>query len=127
MSTNYFLANEPSNWRLQDAVDSIEALAPKLRRLGGYWGVGRTSKRNSQQSDHDHSASRKHDKHSAQDTDSDSATWSWNSRESKRRKIKHIYLNSYYGMDSSETAAGEWTSVHGAQHRKYLSPARVLL
>lgn len=61
----------------------------------------------SQQSDHDHSASRKHDKHSAQDTDSDSATWSWNSRESKRRKIKHIYLNSYYGMDSSETAAGE--------------------
>lgn len=31
MSTNYFLANEPSNWRLQDAVDSIEVDHPEQK------------------------------------------------------------------------------------------------
>ncbi|KAF7727411.1 hypothetical protein EC973_007575 [Apophysomyces ossiformis] len=76
-----------------------------------------------------------------QETCSDSVTQSWNSREEKRRKIKHVYLSSYYGTDSLESAS-EWIvneadvsdllrdyrskSVSGAQSRKHLSPARVL-
>ncbi|KAG0176205.1 hypothetical protein DFQ28_007761 [Apophysomyces sp. BC1034] len=79
---------------------------------------------------------------STQDAESDITTLSWNSRENKRRKLKHVYLSAYYEADSSDTASQNWIvngievpdllrsyrlkSVHGAQHRKQLCPARVL-